>query len=191
MPPAFALLRIGMKKKSKLNALIWILVIILLAVVALVIYKQWEYGQSADYYSSLRGRKQPLSWLIASACAEETIVQDREALHELVAGMFAAATGTTEADEIAARENMTEEEEALRNAESKKIGLAKKNGASESEVSAIMEAMRMIGDEIAAIMARLPGWERPANATMRIKDYGKQRVFIRSGNGNEGPGTSK
>ena len=50
---------------------------------------------------------------------------------------------------------------------------------------------RKDGDEIAAIMARLPGWERPANATMRIKDYGKQRVFIRSGNGNEGPGTSK
>ena len=46
---------------------------------------------------------------------------------------------------------------------------------------------RRDGDEIASIMARLPEWERPANATMRIKDLGKQRVFVRrSGNGNEG-----
>ena len=50
---------------------------------------------------------------------------------------------------------------------------------------------RKDGDEIAAIMARLPDWERPANATMRIKDYGKQRVFIRAtGSGNEAPGAS-
>ena len=50
---------------------------------------------------------------------------------------------------------------------------------------------RKDGDEIAAIMARLPDWERPANATMRIKDYGKQRVFVRaSGSGNEAPGSS-
>ena len=49
---------------------------------------------------------------------------------------------------------------------------------------------RKDGDEIAAIMARLPDWERPANATMRIKDYGKQRVFVRAaGNGNEAPGS--
>ena len=45
---------------------------------------------------------------------------------------------------------------------------------------------RKDGDEIAAIMARLPDWERPANVTMRIKDYGRQRVFVRaSGSGNE------
>ena len=43
---------------------------------------------------------------------------------------------------------------------------------------------RKDGDEIAAIMARLPDWERPAGATMRIKDYGKQRVFVRKA-GNE------
>ena len=50
---------------------------------------------------------------------------------------------------------------------------------------------RKDGDEIAAIMARLPDWERPANATMRIKDYGKQRVFVRaSGSGNEDPSAS-
>lgn len=41
---------------------------------------------------------------------------------------------------------------------------------------------RKDGDEIVAIMARIPGWERPANATMRSKAYGKQRVFVRSGN---------
>ena len=41
---------------------------------------------------------------------------------------------------------------------------------------------RKDGDEIVAIMARIPGWERPANATMRSKAYGKQRVFVRRGN---------
>lgn len=40
---------------------------------------------------------------------------------------------------------------------------------------------RQDGYEIASIMARLTEWERPANATMRIKDLGKQRVFIRRG----------
>ena len=40
------------------------------------------------------------------------------------------------------------------------------------------------GDEIVAIMARLPEWERPANATMKSKVYGKQRVFVRR-KGNE------
>lgn len=51
--------------------------------------------------------------------------------------------------------NQVEEKKALRNAESKKIGLAKKNGASEEAVSALMEAMRVIGDEIAAIDAEV------------------------------------
>lgn len=37
---------------------------------------------------------------------------------------------------------------------------------------------RKDGDEIAGIMARIPGWERPANATMKSKAYGKQRVFV-------------
>lgn len=43
-------------------------------------------------------------------------------------------------------------------------------------------------DEIVAIMARISGWERPANTTVRSKAYGKQRVFVREGgtwNGNE------
>ena len=43
---------------------------------------------------------------------------------------------------------------------------------------------RKDGDEIVAIMARLPEWERPANATMKSKVYGKQRVFVRR-KGNE------
>lgn len=36
-------------------------------------------------------------------------------------------------------------------------------------------------DEIISIMARIPGWERPAGATQRSKAYGKQRVFVRIG----------
>lgn len=39
---------------------------------------------------------------------------------------------------------------------------------------------RKDGDEIAGIMARLPGWERPANATMRSKAYGRQKVYVRA-----------
>lgn len=41
------------------------------------------------------------------------------------------------------------------------------------------------GREIVAIMARLPDWERRGN-TMRIPGYGKQKVFVRSGNGGNG-----
>ena len=36
-------------------------------------------------------------------------------------------------------------------------------------------------DEIVSIMTRIPGWERPAGATQRSKAYGKQRVFVRTG----------
>lgn len=53
-----------------------------------------------------------------------------------------------------------EEKKALRNAESKKIGAAKKKGASEAEISAIMEQMRAVGDEIAAIDARVAQLDR-------------------------------
>ena len=38
---------------------------------------------------------------------------------------------------------------------------------------------RRDGDEIVSIMARIPGWERPANATIKSKVYGKQRAFVR------------
>lgn len=50
---------------------------------------------------------------------------------------------------------LVEEKKALRNATSKKIGVAKKNGASDEEMSAIMEEMRQVGDEIAAIDAQV------------------------------------
>ena len=63
------------KGKSKLTWIIWVLVIALLAVVGVMAFKQWEYGQSADYCDSLRGGQQPFSWFISSACAEGTIVQ--------------------------------------------------------------------------------------------------------------------
>ena len=48
-----------------------------------------------------------------------------------------------------------EEKKALRNAESKKIGQAKKNGASDAEMAAIMEDMRRVGDEIDALDAEV------------------------------------
>lgn len=48
-----------------------------------------------------------------------------------------------------------EEKKALRNAESKKIGQAKKNGASDAEMAAIMEEMRRVGDEITALDAEV------------------------------------
>lgn len=48
-----------------------------------------------------------------------------------------------------------EEKKALRNATSKKIGVAKKNGASDAEMASIMEEMRNVGDEIAALDAQI------------------------------------
>ena len=48
-----------------------------------------------------------------------------------------------------------EEKKALRNAESKKIGQAKKNGASDAEMAAIKEDMRRVGDEIDALDAEV------------------------------------
>ena len=106
------------KKRNVLKWVIWALVIVLAAVVALVVWKQWEYSQSADYYGSLRGKAKPFAWLVASASAEEEVlVQDSETLHYLVESLFAAATGTTEADELAARENMDEAAELARSAE--------------------------------------------------------------------------
>ncbi|MEA5000086.1 MAG: serine--tRNA ligase [Candidatus Limiplasma sp.] len=48
-----------------------------------------------------------------------------------------------------------EEKKALRNQTSKEIGMAKKNGASEEQTAAIMEAMRTLGDEIAGLDAQI------------------------------------
>lgn len=46
-----------MKKKKKqrgIRTAIAVLVIALIAVAALIIWKQWEYGESADFYNGLR-----------------------------------------------------------------------------------------------------------------------------------------
>ena len=48
-----------------------------------------------------------------------------------------------------------EEKKALRNSVSKKIGMAKKNGASDEEMAAIMNEMRTLGDEIDADDAKV------------------------------------
>jgi predicted P-loop ATPase len=39
---------------------------------------------------------------------------------------------------------------------------------------------RRDGDDIVMIMARIPGWSRPAGATTRDPAYGRQRVFVRT-----------
>lgn len=47
-----------MKKNEKRRGLPVLMALIglaLLAVLALIIWKQWEYGSSADFYSGLRG----------------------------------------------------------------------------------------------------------------------------------------
>ena len=56
-----------------------------------------------------------------------------------------------------------EEKKALRNATSKKIGEAKKRGASEAETAAIMDEMRELGDEIAAIDADIADLDAAMN----------------------------
>lgn len=50
-----------MKKKKKqrgIRTAIAVLVIVLIAVAALIIWKQWEYGASEDFYNGLRGALQ-------------------------------------------------------------------------------------------------------------------------------------
>lgn len=56
-----------------------------------------------------------------------------------------------------------EEKKALRNATSKKIGEAKKKGASAAETASIMEEMRALGDEIAAKDAEIGELETAMN----------------------------
>ena len=43
------------KKKRGAAAAIVLLVVALIAVVGLIVWKQWEYSASADFYDSLRG----------------------------------------------------------------------------------------------------------------------------------------
>lgn len=47
--------------------------------------------------------------------------------------------------------SQTEEKKAMRNQLSKQMGMARKKGACEAEISALMEEMRSIGDEIATL----------------------------------------
>jgi seryl-tRNA synthetase len=65
-----------------------------------------------------------------------------------------------------------EEKKALRNQTSKEIGLAKKNGASEAETAAIMEAMRALGEEIALLDAQIAALDEAQNQfLMTVPNY--------------------
>ena len=44
-----------MKKKNGLKVWIVILAIALAAVIGIIVWKQWDYGVSADFYGGLRG----------------------------------------------------------------------------------------------------------------------------------------
>jgi len=69
---------------------------------------------------------------------------------------------------------MTEVEakKALRNQTSKRIGLAKKKGASEEETAAVMEEMRRLGNEIAAIDSDIAELDASINDfLMRTPNY--------------------
>ncbi len=57
-----------------------------------------------------------------------------------------------------------EEKKALRNTTSKKIGVAKKNGASDAEMASIMEEMRVLGDEIAELDKQIAALEADMDA---------------------------
>lgn len=43
------------KKRNVLPVVIVLLAVVLIAVVGLILWKQWEYSASADFYSGLRG----------------------------------------------------------------------------------------------------------------------------------------
>lgn len=72
-----------------------------------------------------------------------------------------------------------EEKKALRNQTSKKIGEAKKSGAPESETAAIMEDMRKLGDEIAAIDADLADLEQAMESfLMSVPNFPHESVPV-------------
>jgi len=62
-----------------------------------------------------------------------------------------------------ARMTQVEEKKALRNQTSKQIGIAKKNGAPEVETAAMMESMRVLGEEIAVLDAEIAALEEEQN----------------------------
>lgn len=43
------------RRRNRIPAIIALLAIALAAVVALIVWKQWEYSKSADFYDGLRG----------------------------------------------------------------------------------------------------------------------------------------
>ncbi|MDD3336260.1 MAG: serine--tRNA ligase [Eubacteriales bacterium] len=72
-----------------------------------------------------------------------------------------------------------EEKKALRNATSKQIGEAKKRGASEAETAAIMNEMRELGDEIAAIDGKVAELDASMNDfLMRVPNFPHASVPI-------------
>ena len=72
-----------------------------------------------------------------------------------------------------------EEKKALRNQTSKKIGLAKKNGASEEETAAIMREMRELGDVIDALDEKVNELdEKMQQFLMRVPNIPNPRVPI-------------
>ncbi len=72
-----------------------------------------------------------------------------------------------------------EEKKALRNQTSKKIGEAKKSGAPESETAAIMEDMRKLGDEIAAIDADIADLEQAMESfLMSVPNFPHESVPV-------------
>lgn len=72
-----------------------------------------------------------------------------------------------------------EEKKALRNASSKKIGIARKKGASDAEMAQITAEMRSIGDEIAALDAEVAALDAAIEAfLMTIPNYPHASVPI-------------
>ena len=72
-----------------------------------------------------------------------------------------------------------EEKKALRNQTSKKIGLAKKNGASEEETAAIMREMRELGDVIDALDEKINELDaKMQQFLMRVPNIPNPRVPI-------------
>lgn len=59
---------------------------------------------------------------------------------------------------------MAEEKKALRNQNSKLLGIARKNGASEPEISRMMEQLRNAGNEIEALDAQIAALDRDTEA---------------------------
>ncbi len=62
---------------------------------------------------------------------------------------------------------LTEEKKGIRNAAGKKVGLAKKNRASEAEISQITEEMRILGEEITLLDIQLSALDASLEASLQ------------------------